>query len=201
MLYNYLKSINRSLFRNRIYTFFSIISLTLGLLCSIYAYLYISHETSYDEFFENADRIVRLQYQFSFGTGELTDYATMPSRTLPDQWVSLNVSAVMQNVPSNSHFKFSYLISEAAFEDLYEIKFSDVSVAYQYFLLSPGANKKVIESKLNRLWNEAHQKYKEQTKFHLQALTGIRGMKFTYGEIKRISEKKFYWLTSRYYIY
>ncbi len=266
MLYNYLKSIIRSLFRNRIYTFFSIISLTLGFLCSIFAYLYISHELSYDEFFENADRIARLESTVSFGTGEFIDYAILASNislpvqsnsfphikqrtrlaALPQLFVQprgqqrfsekygmaadsnffdifsfkvvagnavdplaapnsivltretaqkyfgnanpvgksitiydrsyelpLKVSAVMENMPSNSHFKFNYLISESAFEDLYGIRFSETYVLYQYLLLSPGANKKNIETKLTRLWNKAHQKYQGQTKFRLRPLTGI----------------------------
>jgi putative ABC transport system permease protein len=61
MFTNYLKIAWRNLMKNKVFSFINIFGLAIGLTCCILITLYIVHETSYDKFHKNGDRI--------FGTG------------------------------------------------------------------------------------------------------------------------------------
>jgi putative ABC transport system permease protein len=65
MLKNYLKIAFRSLAKNKLYGFVNIAGLTTGLTCCILIGIYIMNEVSYDRFNKNADRIVRLNTEYS----------------------------------------------------------------------------------------------------------------------------------------
>jgi len=66
MFKNYLKIALRNLFKQKIYSFINIFSLSLGLCCCILIMLYIQDELSFDRFHENADQIYRVVVEFRY---------------------------------------------------------------------------------------------------------------------------------------
>ena len=60
MLRNYFKIAIRSLIRNKAFTFINILGLVLGISFSTMLYTYVSHELSYDSFYQKSDRTYRV---------------------------------------------------------------------------------------------------------------------------------------------
>lgn len=60
MIKNYLKIAIRNLLKQKLFSFINILSLTVGLSCSILLYLYVQDELSYDQFNVNKDSIYRV---------------------------------------------------------------------------------------------------------------------------------------------
>jgi len=60
MLNYYLKTIIRSLFRNKFYSVINIVGLAIGITACILIMLYVQNELSYDKSFEKSDRIYRV---------------------------------------------------------------------------------------------------------------------------------------------
>ncbi len=60
MIKNYLKIAIRNLLKQKLFSFINILSLTVGLTCSILLYLYVQDELSYDQFNANKDSIYRV---------------------------------------------------------------------------------------------------------------------------------------------
>lgn len=97
------------------------------------------------------------------------------------------VSGVMQNPPSNSHFKFNCILSSASFPFLKRENFTSFS-AYIYFKLKPNANAQALEAKfpqmvdtyasaqierdLGKSWAD-YKKEGNGYRYFLQPLTGI----------------------------
>ncbi len=63
MLSNYLLVAFRTLARDKIYAGINIVGLALALACSLVLLLYVRSELSYDQHFEDHDRIVRVTYE------------------------------------------------------------------------------------------------------------------------------------------
>lgn len=59
MLMNYLKMALRKLLRQKAFAAINIAGLTVSLCGALLIYMYISHEASYDNFHEKANRILR----------------------------------------------------------------------------------------------------------------------------------------------
>jgi len=64
MLFNYLKTALRNLFKYKGYSFVNIAGLTLGFTAAVYILLYVDVESSYDEFHRNKDRIYRVTVHY-----------------------------------------------------------------------------------------------------------------------------------------
>ncbi len=60
MLKHYFKITWRSLLKQKLYSFINIGGLAIGLACFILIFLYVYHERSYDQFYENSDQIYRV---------------------------------------------------------------------------------------------------------------------------------------------
>ncbi|MEP6748280.1 MAG: ABC transporter permease [Bacteroidota bacterium] len=75
MLGNYIKIAWRNLERNKTYSFINISGLAIGLAVCMLIVLYVGHETSYDRFHKNADRIVWIQDKIKAGN----DYMNTPT--------------------------------------------------------------------------------------------------------------------------
>src|SRR4030095_8805951 len=69
MIQSFITIALRILWRNKVTSFVNIFSLSIGITSFIFIMLYVQHETSYDKFNENYDRIYRL---------EADDYARIP---------------------------------------------------------------------------------------------------------------------------
>ena len=62
---NYFKVVLRNISRNKLYSFLNIAGLAIGAACCILILLYVQDELSYDRFHENADRIYRVNSNFT----------------------------------------------------------------------------------------------------------------------------------------
>ena len=65
MIRNYFKIALRNLYKNKLYAFVNITGLTVGIASCILIGVYIMHETSYDRFHANADRIARVTMEYN----------------------------------------------------------------------------------------------------------------------------------------
>jgi putative ABC transport system permease protein len=68
MIRNYFKIAWRKLQKNRLYSFVNILGLTAGLASCLLIGLYLFNELSFDDFHQNADRIVRLTMDYGHGS-------------------------------------------------------------------------------------------------------------------------------------
>ncbi|HEY0654288.1 MAG TPA: FtsX-like permease family protein [Chryseosolibacter sp.] len=60
MLKNLLKIALRNILKDKTYSAINILGLTIGITCSLFLFLYILHELSYDRYHKNADNIYRI---------------------------------------------------------------------------------------------------------------------------------------------
>jgi putative ABC transport system permease protein len=67
MLRNYFTIALRQLRKHRFYTLVNVFGLTIGITACLIIFLYVRFELSYDRFHENADRIVRVDWEVFFG--------------------------------------------------------------------------------------------------------------------------------------
>ncbi|GAB4032912.1 ABC transporter permease [Spirosoma jeollabukense] len=65
MLRNYLKIAVRNLWRNKVFSGINVTGLAVGLASCLLLFMYISHELSYDDFQQKADRLVRVTMEYS----------------------------------------------------------------------------------------------------------------------------------------
>lgn len=83
MLRNYFKIALRHLQKNKLYAVVNIFGLAIGIASCLLIGLYIWHELSFDRFHKNADRIVRVTWQYNFGNAE-NNVATTGTKVGPD---------------------------------------------------------------------------------------------------------------------
>lgn len=65
MLSNYLKIAWRNLWRSKVFSGINIVGLSAGLASCLLLFIYITHELSYDNFQQKADRLVRVTMEYS----------------------------------------------------------------------------------------------------------------------------------------
>jgi len=76
MLRSYIMVALRNLWRNRGYAAINILGLALGLATSIFIFLYVFNELSFDRFHEKSDRIYKVWVSGKMPTGEMQDAVT-----------------------------------------------------------------------------------------------------------------------------
>jgi len=89
MFKNYLKIAVRSLFRHKIYSLINILGLAVGIAASVLIFLYVRDERSFDRYHEKADRIYRIQADWSNkGDSKIHQLGTpsVLARTLRDRY-------------------------------------------------------------------------------------------------------------------
>src|SRR5688572_24574293 len=60
MLKNLLKIAIRNIVKDKTYSAINILGLTIGITCSVFLFMYILHELSYDRYHKNADNVYRI---------------------------------------------------------------------------------------------------------------------------------------------
>ena len=65
MIQNYFKLAWRNLMKHKFISFINLFGLTMGLTCCLLITVYILHETSYDSYNKNANRIYRVSRSFN----------------------------------------------------------------------------------------------------------------------------------------
>jgi len=81
MLRNYLTIAFRNIAKNKVFSFINIFGLGTGLAVCLLIFQFVSHELSYDTFFENADRIYRITND-RFQNGKLIQHGTITYPTI-----------------------------------------------------------------------------------------------------------------------
>lgn len=135
MLKNYLKSAWRNLTRNKTYSAINIVGLAIGLAVCMMIMLYTGHESSYDRFHKNAQRIYWIQGKLKMGNDSvfvpLMSYATAPmikkNEPFVESFVRLrkgNKSTIVQSQQS-PELKFAennFLFADSNFFDFFSFK-------------------------------------------------------------------------------
>lgn len=120
MIRNYLIIALRYILRHKVFTFINIAGLTFGITCSLFIFLYVQDELSYDQFHNGADRIYRLSMEGSMqGKKIRTAYTGAPL-----------ISSFMREIPEVE--SGTRIVSWATFPARHdEIKFTE-----KYLLLA-----------------------------------------------------------------
>ena len=80
MLKNYLKTSFRNLLRHKSYTLINVLGLTVGLVTSIFIFLWIIDELSFDRFHSNTDRIFKVMVNNTYPDGKIETYPATPAK-------------------------------------------------------------------------------------------------------------------------
>lgn len=72
MFRNYFKTAVRNIVRNKTFSFINICGLGLGIACSLFIYLWVQDERSYDDFHANGDRLYRVIVNDKDKTGSIS---------------------------------------------------------------------------------------------------------------------------------
>ncbi|MBS1597382.1 MAG: ABC transporter permease [Bacteroidetes bacterium] len=73
MLKNYFKTALRNMMRNKTFSLINILGLGLGIACSLFIYLWVQDERSYDNFHANSDRLYQVLISDKDKNGTLTN--------------------------------------------------------------------------------------------------------------------------------
>ncbi len=82
MFKNYFKIAVRNISRQKFYSILNILGLAVGITCCLLIILYIQTELSYDRFYQNSDRIYRLNNENNMG-GKIDKYCNAPRPISP----------------------------------------------------------------------------------------------------------------------
>ena len=77
MLISFIKVAIRNLFRQKVYTSINVLGLATSITACLLIVLYVKHESSYDSFFPNADRIYKMALERKY-PGYTTFYSVVP---------------------------------------------------------------------------------------------------------------------------
>jgi len=82
MFKNYFLIAVRSISHQKFYSILNVLGLAVGITCSLLIVLYIQTELSYDKFYDNTDRIFRLNNENNMG-GKIDKYCNAPRPISP----------------------------------------------------------------------------------------------------------------------
>ncbi len=147
MYKNYLKTAWRKLTKDRLYSFINIGGLSIGIAVCMLIVLYLAHESSYDKFHINADRIFSVYAKAKFAS-DTSDIPFMDYNTAP---------TILKNIPQVQSFVRTYQSFEkTTIEDplINSSKFSEKKFLFAdsnfFNFFSFHLKKGNIESVLNR---------------------------------------------------
>ena len=80
MIKNYLKTSIRNLVRYRTYSIINVFGLTIGLATSLFIFLWVTDELSYDQFHSNAKHIYKVLVNNSYPDGRIETFGATPAR-------------------------------------------------------------------------------------------------------------------------
>ncbi|MDB5196781.1 MAG: FtsX-like permease family protein, partial [Flaviaesturariibacter sp.] len=124
MFKNYIKIAWRKLMKNKVFSFINIFGLAVGLTCCILITLYIVHETSYDKFQQNGDRIFQIATVFSDETGEHRSATTAAplGKILQQEYPEVEASTKLLSLFGDDKTLFQLGQGNGSFKSLYETK-------------------------------------------------------------------------------
>lgn len=92
---NYLHTIIRGVWKNKVFSAINILGLALGLACSLLMLLYVQHEFSYDQHHDNFDRIYRVTIEGVLAGNEIEANSTPypMAAVLPNEFPEIETAA------------------------------------------------------------------------------------------------------------
>src|SRR4051812_123733 len=78
MLKNYFLTAVRSFIKQKSYSFINLAGLAIGLTCSIFIFLWVLDETSYDEFHVDKDRIFQVMENQTYSADQIYTFKATP---------------------------------------------------------------------------------------------------------------------------
>ena len=167
MFKNLLKHSLRALNRQKGYVLINIVGLSIGIACSLIILLFILHQLSYDQFYENKDRIYRVILSGKIGGQEL-DVSSTASPIGPtmynefpevEDYTRFNVWSETIIKYNDKHFiEKAFLEVDSSFFNIFSIKLlegnkKEVLNAPHKLVLSESAKKKMFgrEDAINKL--------------------------------------------------
>lgn len=122
MLYSFLKTSLRSLFKTKLSSFINVAGLSIGLASFLFICLYVIEEFKYDRHYENVDRLFRITSYFNGGEDETATIET-PSDLSNDLFNQFaEIEAATRMLKTDKGFLFA---GDAAFQE--NIIFTDSS--------------------------------------------------------------------------
>lgn len=131
MLKNYIKIALRNLVKHKGYSFINISGLAIGIAICLLILIYVKHQLSYDTYHENADRIVRVNFE----SGEKS-FAVTPSIVAPaleqiapeiEKWVRLyeptRYSPAIISVGEKNFQEENFFYADSSFFDIFTFDF------------------------------------------------------------------------------
>lgn len=132
MIRNYFKVTYRNLIRQKAYAFINILSLSIGLTCSILIGLYVKYEYSYDTFHKNPDNLYRVVLDFKMGTNVLSGPISPPPmafeilKQLPEAEAALRIRQSGNKavrVENKTFYEDRFFYADSNLFDFFNIKF------------------------------------------------------------------------------
>lgn len=122
MIKNFFKSTFRHLLKNKLYLGVNVLSLAVGLICCLFAFIYIQDELSYDEFHNQADQVYRIEYETTTNDGIINRFANLHGAVLPEGLNS--IPEIELNTRFAKHANLNVLASGKQFGE-YEVLAAD----------------------------------------------------------------------------
>jgi putative ABC transport system permease protein len=137
MTLNHIKISYRNLLRNKVYAFINILGLSVGIASVILIGLYIQFETSYDNFFDDSDRIYRVALHRVY-PGRTKEFGTSGVRVAPilnENYAQVEKAARLHRLyfqneitvtfeeNDNSFIETKYLFADSLYFDLFSYPF------------------------------------------------------------------------------
>lgn len=124
MLKNYIVVAIRNLLRHKVNSLINISGLAIGMACCILIFLFVQHETSFDKFHKNADRIYRVVAEFN-NEGKPDNFANTPAPlgpALPEEFPEVI------NTVRMSYWGAVLLVNEDKYFYNYRCMYADQSI-------------------------------------------------------------------------
>lgn len=123
MITTYIKIAFRNLMKNKIFSFINIFGLAVGLTCCILITLYIFHETSYDKYHKNGNRVFQIGTSFiDQGVAESGGNSSAPlGRMLQQEYPEIEATARILKLFRDDKTLFQ-IETNGKFKSIYETK-------------------------------------------------------------------------------
>lgn len=99
MIKNYFTTALRNIIKNKIFSIFNIMGLSIGIAACLLISLYVNYEKSYDQHVNDIDNLYRVLYERVSETGEKVQFASASPTVGP---------AIMENFPEITMFSRAY---------------------------------------------------------------------------------------------
>lgn len=135
MFRNYIKSAYRSLLKNKAYSLINISGLTVGIACCLLISLYVKDEMSYDNFFDDSDRIYRVALERKYPTNTRffgsspVNLATVLGENYPEVEEAGRLhrlffqNEIVVTIGDKTFIEDKYLFADSSFFDVFSFNF------------------------------------------------------------------------------